>query len=449
MMETPICDFVRGYCARDTLRLHMPGHKGRALLGMEALDITEFDGADELYRAEGIIRQSEENAARLFGAARTLYSAEGSSLCIRAMLYLARLHAGENGLRPVVAAGRNAHKVFLTAAALTGLDVDWLYPENPESLIACTVEPAMLEEYLATHERPAAVYITSPDYLGNLADVGALSAVCRRYGVLLLVDNAHGAYLHFLPEPCHPLDLGADICCDSAHKTLPALTGAAYLHFSENAPAALLEQAENALSVFASTSPSYLILQSLDAVNRYLADGYRARLCETVRRTDALKARLAAHGFEIRGTERTKLTLAPKSFGYTGDALAEHLLAADIFFEFHDPDYLVAMFTPETDPADFDRLERALCAVERQAPIPDMPPLPGRPARVCAPRTALFSPAALLPVENCVGRVLAAANVGCPPAVPIVACGERIDENALRCFRYYGIKMCSVMKERP
>lgn len=307
----------------------------------------------------------------------------------------------------------------------------------------------MLETYLATHERPAAVYITSPDYLGNLADVGALSAVCRRHGVLLLVDNAHGAYLHFLSEPCHPLDLGADICCDSAHKTLPALTGAAYLHFSENAPAALLEQAENALSVFASTSPSYLILQSLDAVNRYLDDGYRARLCETVRRTDALKARLAARGFEIRGTERTKLTLAPKSFGYTGDALAERLLAADIFFEFHDPDYLVAMFTPETDPADFDRLERALCAVERQAPIPDAPPLPGRPARVCAPRTALFSPAALLPVENCVGRVLAAANVGCPPAVPIVACGERIDENALRCFRYYGIKTCSVIKERP
>ncbi|MFR7551704.1 MAG: hypothetical protein ACLUVB_03020 [Acutalibacteraceae bacterium] len=86
-METPICDFVRDYCARDALRLHMPGHKGRALLGMEPLDITEFDGADELYAAAGIIRQSEENAARLFGAARTLYSAEGSSLCIRAMLY--------------------------------------------------------------------------------------------------------------------------------------------------------------------------------------------------------------------------------------------------------------------------------------------------------------------------------------------------------------------------
>ena len=222
-METPICDFVRDYCARDALRLHMPGHKGRALLGMEPLDITEFDGADELYAAAGIIRQSEENAARLFGAARTLYSAEGSSLCIRAMLYLALLHARENGLRPAVAAGRNAHKVFLTAAALTGLEVDWLYPESPESLLACGVEPAALESYLDTRERPAAVYVTSPDYLGNLADIRALSAVCRRRGVLLLVDNAHGAYLHFRPRCGHLLRFGAQDAARPDRRRLPAL----------------------------------------------------------------------------------------------------------------------------------------------------------------------------------------------------------------------------------
>ncbi len=449
MMETPICDFVRDYCAGNALRLHMPGHKGHALLGMEPLDITEFDGADELYHAKGIIRQSEENAAHLFGSARTLYAAEGSSLCIRAMLYLAALHAKANGLRPVIAAGRNAHKVFLTAAALTGLDIDWLFPENPESLITCTVEPEALEAYFAAHEKPAAVYITSPDYLGNLADIRALSAVCRRHDTLLLVDNAHGAYLHFLPEPCHPLDLGADICCDSAHKTLPALTGAAYLHFSAHAPATLAEQAENALAMFASTSPSYLILQSLDAVNRMLAGDYPARLRETAARTAALKARLAAHGLAIRGAEQTKLTLAPKAFGWTGDALATRLLAEDILFEFHDPDYLVAMFTPETSSADFARLERALCAVPRRAPILDAPPIPGRPARVCSPRTAMFSPMEPLPVENCLGRVLASATVGCPPAVPIVACGERIDATALRCFRYYGIETCFVLQNTP
>ena len=98
MSETPICDFVRRYREAGTLRMHMPGHKGEMLLGPETADITEIAGADELYRARGVIRKSEENAARLFGAARTLYSAEGSSLCIRAMLYLAALRAAEKGL---------------------------------------------------------------------------------------------------------------------------------------------------------------------------------------------------------------------------------------------------------------------------------------------------------------------------------------------------------------
>ena len=96
-MKTPICDFAQAYAARQPIRLHMPGHKGKAFLGPEALDLTEIEGADELYHAQGIIRESEENAASLFGAAKTLYATEGSSLCIRAMLYLARLHAKEQG----------------------------------------------------------------------------------------------------------------------------------------------------------------------------------------------------------------------------------------------------------------------------------------------------------------------------------------------------------------
>ena len=128
-METPICDFVRAYAESEAIRLHMPGHKGKNLLGLEALDITEIDGADSLYEASGIIQRSEENASRLFGCP-TFYSTEGSSQCIRAMLYLAMLHAKERGKRPLIAAGRNAHKTFLTGAALLDLDVRWLYPKN-------------------------------------------------------------------------------------------------------------------------------------------------------------------------------------------------------------------------------------------------------------------------------------------------------------------------------
>ena len=111
-MDTPICDFVRGYARSGALRLHMPGHKGEGPLGMEALDITEIPGADSLYEADGVIAQSEKNASALFGAP-TLYSTEGSSLCIRAMLALVQRHAAAQGRRPMIAAGRNAHKTFL------------------------------------------------------------------------------------------------------------------------------------------------------------------------------------------------------------------------------------------------------------------------------------------------------------------------------------------------
>ena len=219
-MNTPICDFVRSYADSRQLRFHMPGHKGMGTLGVEHLDITEIDGADVLYRADGIIKESEANASRLFGTALTKYSTEGSSLSIRAMLYLTVLYAKSIGQEPRILAGRNAHHTFMTAAALLDLQVDWLYPENWESLVPCKITAEYLDRVLDHPDKPVAVYITSPDYLGNVADIAELSAVCHKHGVLLLVDNAHGAYLNFLPENRHPIALGADICCDSAHKTL-------------------------------------------------------------------------------------------------------------------------------------------------------------------------------------------------------------------------------------
>ena len=218
-METPIADFVRRYADSGMIRAHMPGHKGKPFLGCETLDITEIQGADSLYEAEGIIRRSESYAGELFGSGRTVYSTEGSSQCIRAMLYLA-LTCG-NGSRTVVAA-RNVHRAFVYAAALLDFEIVWLWPERSTSLCGCPVSPDTLERTLAEMPAPpAAVYLTSPDYLGDMADISALAEICRKHGTLLAVDNAHGAYLRFLEPSCHPLDLGADLCCDSAHKTLP------------------------------------------------------------------------------------------------------------------------------------------------------------------------------------------------------------------------------------
>ena len=446
-MNTPICDFVRSYADSRQLRFHMPGHKGMGTLGVEHLDITEIDGADVLYRADGIIKESEANASRLFGSAFTKYSTEGSSLSIRAMLYLTVLYAKSIGQEPRILAGRNAHHTFMTASALLDLQVDWLYPENWESLVSCKITAEYLDRVLDHPDKPVAVYITSPDYLGNVADIAELGAVCHKHRVLLLVDSAHGAYLNFLPENRHPIALGADICCDSAHKTLPVLTGGAYLHVSEQAPALFCQQAEKALSLFASTSPSYLIMQSLDAANRYLAEGYAERLADFVQMVDQLKRSLSEIGYELLGDEPLKITIAPKPIGYTGEDLAKLLLDRDIVCEFADPDFIVFMLTPEITKEELDYLEQVLYSIPRKDAIDMQPPMMSKPKQVCSIREALFAVSSEVNVQDSLGKTLASTRISCPPAIPIVVCGEKIDSDAIRCFEYYGVEMCQIIKE--
>ncbi len=445
IMDTPICDFVRRYAGSNALRGHMPGHKGTGLLGVEQLDITEFDGADSLYEADGIILKSQNNASALFGA-KTFYSTEGCSQCIRAMLFLAVMHAKKSGRRPLIAAARNAHKTFLSAAALLDFDVLWLYPDQPDSYLCCRLDGKALDIALSQmEEKPVAVYLTSPDYLGNLAPVKALAEVCHRHGCLLLVDCAHGAYLRFLQPSQYPVDLGADLCCSSAHKTLPVLTGGAYLHISDAAPAIFAQQAVNALMLFGSTSPSYLILQSLDAANAYLSDGYGKRLEAFAAQVGRLKDAMTAHGYTLQGDEPMKVTILAKPYGYTGNELAAILLRQDIVCEFHDPDYVVIMLSPENTGADLERLEQALLTIPQRSAIDRTPPSFHRCEAVMGLREAALSPCETLPLHQCVGRVLAAASVGCPPAVPIVVCGERIDEAAVERLEYYGTKVCTVV----
>ena len=447
-MNTPILDFVREYERRGALRLHMPGHKGEGALGCESRDITEIGGADSLYEAHGIIRESEANASALFGCP-TFYSAEGSSLGIRAMLYLICLRARAEGRSPLVMAARNCHRTFVFAAAMLDFDVCWLCPPAEGSYLACKITPALLDAALgAAEKKPDAVYITSPDYLGNVADIAGLAEVCHRHGVLLAVDNAHGAYLRFLPVSRYPIDLGADICCDSAHKTLPVLTGGAYLHISNNAPALFAAEARRALALFGSTSPSYLILESLDAANRELAGDFPARLADMAERTSALRRKLAAHGFTVIGDEPMKLTVAAKPWGFTGTGLAAALENAGVVCEFADPDLLVVMFAPATGAAGLSRFETALTGIPRRQPLTDAPPRPGMPCTAMRIRDAIMSPREEISVSAAEGRIIADVCVGCPPAVPIAVSGETIGTDAVRACRYHGIRTLSVVQEQ-
>ena len=482
-MRTPIYDFVTEYLSQDVSRLHMPGHKGRPFLGCEPRDLTEIAGADNLADPSGIIQESEANASALFGTAGTFYTTGGSSQAICAMLYLASSVYPRHGRRFRILAARNVHKAFVHACALLDCDAKWLWSGEQDSLCSCRISPASLEEELqrrhSTGKEADAVYITSPDYLGNVADIRSLASVCAKYGLPLLVDNAHGAYLHFLPVPVHPMDLGASMCCDSAHKTLPVLTGGAYLHiakpeclpafsasqapsvtsaFSGDITRRLLAGAHGALALFGSSSPSYLVLQSLDLCNRTLSETYPENLKNTVFKVALLKKELQDLGIPVRPTEGLKLVVSCTAPGLTGSRMAEHLRDYGVEVEFADIEFVVMMFTPENEKKDYARILKAFAALCPLPPDPQAKTGPGSsgkgqgiflpaPEQVCSIREAVFAPSETIPVSEAAGRICAAPTVSCPPAVPIVISGERITPEAVQLMRLYGMEKVTVTRE--
>lgn len=445
-MKAPICEFVKKYAQSDASRFHMPGHKGASFLGCEKIDITEIDGADALYHARGIINESEENAAKLFGSGKTVYSTEGSSHVIRAMMYLAKSYKNEeNGY---VLATRNAHQSFISASVLLDFDIKWLTP-NKTSYLSGRVGGEEIEKALTCVDKlPFAVFVTSPDYLGSISDIQSISEACKRYGVPLIVDNAHGAYLKFLEKSEHPIDKGAWLTSDSAHKTLPVLTGGAYMHISKDAPAHFFENAKNALAIFGSSSPSYLTLCSLDNANTYLDDTFKYELKELCAKIDGTKARLTQVGYTLVGEEKTKITVDAKKYGYYGEEIYNILYKNGIVCEFYDKDYVVMMASCQNDDGDLKKLEDVLASIPKKSEIIDTSPDFSLCERKFTPREVAFLPKEEITIENALGRACGELNVTCPPCVSVISCGEIYNESAIELSKYYGKTRCTVLKEQ-
>jgi arginine/lysine/ornithine decarboxylase len=359
------------------------------------------------------------------------------------MLALAR----EGATTPLVLAARNTHKAFLYACALLDLDVEWLYPDQSEHICKAVITPGALSSKLQSMDvKPCAVYITSPDYLGNISDIAALSLICKQHDIPLFVDNAHGAYLNFLEPSLHPISLGATACCDSAHKTLPVLTGGAYLHVSKEAPDTYVPNARKYLSLFASTSPSYLILQSLDLCNAYVANSYQKRLSLCLKRVFDIKEHIRSHGFCVLDGEPLKIVIHTSLSGFAGAELAQVLQGYRIECEFADPDFVVLMASPENSAEDFERLKQAFSSIDPRSPIPQYVPSLSQSRMIFSPRKAILAPSETISLDAAVGRVCASPTVACPPAVPIVISGEEITEEHIRVMRYYGYTHVDVIK---
>ena len=298
-MNTPICDFLESYSSQRRLRLHMPGHKGE-----NPHDITEIFGGDSLYDSDdtwGIIAQSESMAARIFGAQKTCYSCGGSTLAIQTALALLKARGCKT-----IAASRYSHRSLVSAAALLQMNIKWLYPK----------------EYLSanvTYDSKAlrgadALFVTNIDYYG-----GTWKFV--RPSIPLVVDNAHGAYLRFVDkrkygtEYLHPLELGFPLMsAESAHKTLPVLTGGAYLHFAAGEDASRVKEM---MAMFGSSSPSYLVLESLDRFNGAMAEDFDAitRTCDAALE---LKKRLETAGIPLVKSDYLRIVIDARACGMSG-----------------------------------------------------------------------------------------------------------------------------------
>lgn len=420
--------------------LHMPGHKRRMPpapgLDCAAWDTTETAATDDLHEAEGILADAMDRTAALCGAARSWYLVNGSTV---------GLLAGIRALAPrgsEILAARNCHKAVYHAIELGGLTAHWLVPPVDAAFgVYGSIAPAAVKAALTAHPGVRCVVLTSPTYEGVLSDIASISAICRRHGVPLLVDEAHGA--HLLPLAVShgwqggAVAGGADLVVQSAHKTLPSLTQTALLHWN-GGPLADPEEVERQLDVFETSSPSYPLMASLDGCTGLLAAqgdalfaAWRARLNRFFAAAERWRhIRLLCHG-------RDSVQNHPLFFGFDDSKLlldigqegAAFLRANGFEPEMVCGQNLLAMTSPCDEDAAFERLAALLTDYDAALPgrspaLPGTLPLPGR--AVCTIEAALLRPFADIPLAQAAGRTAAEYVWAYPPGVPLLAPGEEV-----------------------
>ena len=419
-MELPVFDALNQYTAGDPARLHMPGHKGRLAFPPLSLDVTELDETGNLFAEDGAFARSARLAAEVYGAGGAAYSAGGSTLYIQGMI--AHFLAGKKK----IVLQRSCHRSAANTAALLGLEPVWL----------CAREPAALMEELKTVIGTAdAVLLTSPDYFGRCLPLEAASELCKKRGIPLLTDAAHGAHFPVAGLP-DPLAAGADAVCVSLHKTLPALTGAALV---------LTRRAEDAgairrvMSCFGSSSPSFLIALSAERAALTLPES-RPRWEELRRRTRPLHA----HSCVLKNDDFSKLWIALN--GADPETVTGLLRRERLSAELRDAGQLLFLLTPENTPDELERVDRFLTALDALHPTPPDEPEVRLPTLRMAPHEAFCARTERLSPEDAVGRICARTVNVCPPCSCLLCCGEEIDRATAVFLKSTGISRVDVVK---
>ena len=439
-MSSPLFAALGRYLDKNRERLHMPGHKGllpSPLDDCAPFDVTELPDTGCLYDGEGAPVETEALFSERYGSGATLLSTGGSTLCIQAML---ALHCPEGAK---VLMTRSAHHAAVNAAALLNLDPVWLFPDEITGIqTPLRISPQAVETALSQNPDVSAVYLTSPDYFGTICDIKTIADVAHSYGKPLLVDNAHGAHLVFFQD-LHPMALGADACCDSLHKTLPALTGAALLHLKD---AALANEARRRMATFGSTSPSYLIMLSADMLLSQweaLMSGYTTLAQKVMQlRRHALEKGVWATCANLQlpaDPARISLLFAEGQRDATLSLLQECGIEAEYLSSRH----IVLIPGPQNNLTPVEELINRL-PVLYEVPSPSQPVC--QPQRILPLRRAVLSPAERLPLSDAMGRIAAAPVSPCPPGVALLMPGEVLDFATADALKSAGIASFFVIK---
>ena len=375
-VTTSIHDFIADYLEKDTVSFHMPGHKGSHLYRrfgydgfldrMMDYDITEIAGADNLFQTEGIIKGVQDHYAKLYDCKKSYILVNGSSGG-----NIAAILASVNKGRQLIMA-RNCHKSVFNALTLGGIRPVYAYPEMIEEFgISGAVAPAEIERLIKENPDADAVMITSPNYYGVCSDIRSIAEIAHRHGKVLIVDEAHGAHLHFSDAlPPSALRSGADLVINSTHKTLASFTQSAALHYNTD----LVDQyiLEDKLQCIQSTSPSYLLMSSMDISAKILENHGKELMEEWVQNLTVFYERLArVPGVQtmgkMKGLDWTKINLSMGELGVTGAQLDRILLEDyNIYIELFTGDWIMAMTGIGNTKDDYDRFAGALEDISRR-----------------------------------------------------------------------------------
>lgn len=452
-IQPSLLDKLKAHAASGSIPMHMPGHKRNiALLGTDLpynIDITEIEGFDNLHGASGILNEYMDEIADFYGTKRSFYLVNGSTCGILAGIRAATKRGGK------IAVARNCHKSIYHAIELFGLESVYLMPEMDASFgIHGGISTASIADTLTKHPDTQLVVLTSPTYEGVVNDIAAIAAICHGHGIPLMVDEAHGSHFNYSEHfPTSATALGADIVIQSLHKTLPSLTMTSLAHL--NGSLVKQEEMSRQLAIFESSSPSYVLMASIDRCFRLLRDeggqlfeNYNQRLTDFSEKMKQLQyLKVLCHGDDSLDTHKTffafdqgKILISAQGTGLTGQELSETLRNDHhIEMEMAYGDHALAMTSVCDTDAAMATLADALLAIDStldseagENASNDVTLIFALPEKQCEIWQALESEKAVCPLDQAEGQTAAESVWAYPPGIPLLVPGERINDGFIR-----------------